>query len=72
MALCFRRFFPQVDYSYDSALDQLNNHTLVKRRHHADALFSYSSLSRFYPLLFFFVNCGPSGSCSTYQRLSHV
>jgi hypothetical protein len=39
MALCFRRFFPQVDYPYDSALDQLNMHTSVKRRHHADAPF---------------------------------
>jgi hypothetical protein len=28
MAPCFRRFFPQVNYSYDSALDQLNMHTL--------------------------------------------
>jgi hypothetical protein len=39
MAICFRRFFHKVDYSYDSALDQLNLHTLEKRRHHADALF---------------------------------
>jgi hypothetical protein len=38
-ALCFKRFFPQVNYSYDSALKQLNLHTLQKRRHHAVALF---------------------------------
>jgi hypothetical protein len=47
MALCFRRFFPQADYSYDSALDQLNMHTLVKRRHHADVLFLTQVYRRF-------------------------
>jgi hypothetical protein len=34
-----RRFFPEVDYSYDLALDQLKLHTLHKRRYHLDALF---------------------------------
>jgi hypothetical protein len=38
-ALCYKRFFPQVDYSYDLALDQLKLHTLHKRRCHLDALF---------------------------------
>ncbi|PNF19262.1 hypothetical protein B7P43_G08007 [Cryptotermes secundus] len=38
-ALCFKRFFPQVDYRYDFALEQLKLHTLQKRRYHLDALF---------------------------------
>jgi hypothetical protein len=38
-ALCLKRFFPQVDYSYDLALEQLKLHTLHKRRYHLDALF---------------------------------
>jgi hypothetical protein len=38
-ALCFKRFFPQVDYSYDLALDQLKLHTLRKRRYHLDDVF---------------------------------
>jgi hypothetical protein len=37
--ICFKRFFPQVKYSYDLALEQLHLHTLCKRRHHIDALF---------------------------------
>ena len=38
-ALCFKRFFPQVDYCYDFGLEQLKLHTLQKRRYHHDALF---------------------------------
>jgi hypothetical protein len=38
-ALCLKRFFPQVDYSYDLALEQLKLHTLHKRRYHLDASF---------------------------------
>ncbi|PNF34240.1 hypothetical protein B7P43_G17496 [Cryptotermes secundus] len=38
-ALCFKRFFPQVGYCYDFALEQLKLHTLHKRRYHLDALF---------------------------------
>ncbi|PNF40967.1 hypothetical protein B7P43_G08815 [Cryptotermes secundus] len=38
-ALCFKRFFPQVDYRYDFALEQLKLHTLQKKRYHLDALF---------------------------------
>jgi hypothetical protein len=36
---CLKRLFPQVDYSYDLALDQLKLHTLHKRSYHLDALF---------------------------------
>jgi hypothetical protein len=39
MALCFKRFFPQADYCYGFALEQLKLHTLQKRRYHLDALF---------------------------------
>jgi hypothetical protein len=38
-ALYLRHLFPQVDYSYDLALEQLKLHTLHKRRYHLDALF---------------------------------
>jgi hypothetical protein len=38
-ALCLKRVVPQVDYSYDLALEQLKLHTLRKRRYHFDALF---------------------------------
>jgi hypothetical protein len=38
-ALCINRFFPEVDYDYDLALEQLRLHTLHKRRYHLDALF---------------------------------
>jgi hypothetical protein len=38
-ALCFNRFFPQVNYSYSLALEQLKLHTLRMRRHRLDALF---------------------------------
>jgi hypothetical protein len=38
-ALCLKRFFPQVDYSYNHALEQLKLHTLHKRRYNLDALF---------------------------------
>jgi hypothetical protein len=37
-ALCFNRIFPQFDYTYALALEQLKLHTLQKRRHHLDAL----------------------------------
>jgi hypothetical protein len=38
-ALCFNRFFPQFDYIYALALEQLKLHTLQRRGHHPDALF---------------------------------
>jgi hypothetical protein len=38
-ALCFNRFFPQVQYSYSLALVKLKLHTLCIRRHRLDALF---------------------------------
>jgi hypothetical protein len=38
-ALCLKRFLPQVDYSYNHALEQLKLHTLHKRRYHLDAPF---------------------------------
>jgi hypothetical protein len=37
--LCLNRFFPQVDFSYVLALEQLKLHTLHKRRCRLDALF---------------------------------
>jgi hypothetical protein len=39
MALCFKRYFPQVNYCHGLALEKLKLHTLQKRRHHLDALF---------------------------------
>jgi hypothetical protein len=38
-ALCFKCFFPQVNYRHGLALEKLKLHTLQKRRHHLDALF---------------------------------
>jgi hypothetical protein len=38
-ALCFNRFFPQVNYSYSLALEKLTLHTLRMMKHHLDALF---------------------------------
>jgi hypothetical protein len=35
----YYRFFPQVDYGYALALEQLKLHNFQKRRHHIDALF---------------------------------
>jgi hypothetical protein len=35
----FNHFFPQVDYSYDLALEQLKLHSLQKTSYHLDALF---------------------------------
>jgi hypothetical protein len=40
-ALCFNRFFPEVNYSYSLALEQLKLHTLRVRRHHLDTLFLF-------------------------------
>jgi hypothetical protein len=39
MGLCFKCFFPHVDYHYDFALEQLKMHTLLKRRYHLHAFF---------------------------------
>jgi hypothetical protein len=38
LALCFNRFFPQFDYSYALALEQLKLNSLQKKRHHLDPL----------------------------------
>jgi hypothetical protein len=38
-ALCFNRFFPQVNYNYSLALVKLKLYTLYIRRHRLDALF---------------------------------
>jgi hypothetical protein len=38
-ALCLDRFFPQADYGYDLALEQLKLYTLRKRRYHLGAIF---------------------------------
>jgi hypothetical protein len=38
-ALCLNRFFPQVGYGCDLALEHLKFHTVHKRRYHLDALF---------------------------------
>jgi hypothetical protein len=42
-ALCFSRFFPQISFSYASALELLKLRTLQVRRHHLDAPFSFMS-----------------------------
>jgi hypothetical protein len=43
-SVCFYRFFLRVPYSYTFALEKLILHSLRKRRHHLDALFSFASI----------------------------
>jgi hypothetical protein len=38
VAICFKRFFPHIRYSYAYALEQIKLHTLHKRRYHINAL----------------------------------